>query len=76
MFIHFIQFSHPGLCFAAFFFQVSNIGMLRNYRAQLRDVKGGVKEAGNGRAGVENVDPGDARTGSSGNARDARPGRS
>lgn len=51
--------------------------MLRNYRAQLREVKEGAKESGDGsRAEAENVDPGGgARSGSSGNTRDGRPGR-
>lgn len=59
------------------FVQVCNIGMLRNYRAQLREVKEGTKGTGDSsRAGAENVDPGGTtRPGSSGNTRDGRPGK-
>lgn len=45
--------------------QVSNIGMLRDYRSQLREVKAGASDAAGDAllAGAENVDPGSARTG-------------
>ncbi|CAN0168212.1 unnamed protein product [Scytosiphon promiscuus] len=47
--------------------QVSNIGMLRDYRAQLREIKVEAKEERRGDAGAENVDP---------VAGGSRPGRS
>lgn len=52
------------LCLPA---KVCNIGMLRDYRAQLRELKATAKqeESGGGDAGAENVDPGAARGGRS-----------
>lgn len=37
--------------------QVSNIGMLRDYRAQLREIKVEANEERRGDAGAENIDP-------------------